>query len=304
MSQPSGWYDDPRNPDALRYWDGVLWTEHTTPKKSPTADGSTIGRAPDVPAYGPPPAPADDPAAGRSGSRGQAYPTQQPDSGYPTQQPPPGYPPAPRGYDQPPPGYGYGAAPQAAWHSGAPTAPDGARLADWWQRLLARIIDVLIVGLLVSFVGFPWIGGMMSAISDFFVQSLRDAEAGITAMPDQTALNEQLLQYIVPLTLLTVGVGVLYETFFLVRSGATPGKKILGITVRRTNVAGPLNVGDALKRQVIQQGCNLLSLVPLVSLLTLVLQPLDNAWLLWDARRQTLHDKMADTLVVRVPKLR
>src|SRR4051812_30717449 len=34
--QPSGWYDDPSNPEMLRYWDGVMWSSHTTPKKSPT----------------------------------------------------------------------------------------------------------------------------------------------------------------------------------------------------------------------------------------------------------------------------
>ena len=41
--QPSGWYDDPTDPDLLRYWDGVTWTTHTAPKKSPTASQSTIG---------------------------------------------------------------------------------------------------------------------------------------------------------------------------------------------------------------------------------------------------------------------
>ena len=49
MTQPSGWYDDPQNPENLRYWDGVTWTAHTTPKKSPTADQSTIGLPQDVP---------------------------------------------------------------------------------------------------------------------------------------------------------------------------------------------------------------------------------------------------------------
>ncbi|MBO3181743.1 DUF2510 domain-containing protein, partial [Dermatophilus congolensis] len=28
-ARPSGWYDDPDDPELLRYWDGVLWTEHT-----------------------------------------------------------------------------------------------------------------------------------------------------------------------------------------------------------------------------------------------------------------------------------
>ena len=35
MSAPSGWYDDPQDPTHLRYWDGVLWTDHRTPKAPP-----------------------------------------------------------------------------------------------------------------------------------------------------------------------------------------------------------------------------------------------------------------------------
>ncbi|HEX2704951.1 MAG TPA: DUF2510 domain-containing protein, partial [Candidatus Lustribacter sp.] len=74
MSVPSGWYDDPENPENLRYWDGVLWTGHRQPKKSPTADQSRIGRPYAV-------APADHP--GVSGTR----PVDQPGPGSPPQSP-------------------------------------------------------------------------------------------------------------------------------------------------------------------------------------------------------------------------
>lgn len=29
---PAAWYDDPGNPQVLRYWDGARWTEHVAPK--------------------------------------------------------------------------------------------------------------------------------------------------------------------------------------------------------------------------------------------------------------------------------
>ncbi|MDV3130188.1 DUF2510 domain-containing protein [Mycobacterium sp. 21AC1] len=29
---PAAWYDDPRDPRLLRYWDGARWTEHIAPK--------------------------------------------------------------------------------------------------------------------------------------------------------------------------------------------------------------------------------------------------------------------------------
>src|SRR3954451_8581685 len=49
MSQRAGWYDDPENPDNLRYFDGVVWTSHTSPRTSPSAGRSTIGLAQQVP---------------------------------------------------------------------------------------------------------------------------------------------------------------------------------------------------------------------------------------------------------------
>ena len=58
MTQPSGWYDDPQDPSQLRYWDGVVWSSHVTPKVSPTVAQSSIGMPYGVtPAASRPPAP-------------------------------------------------------------------------------------------------------------------------------------------------------------------------------------------------------------------------------------------------------
>ena len=74
--------------------------------------------------------------------------------------------------------------------------------------------------------------------------------------------------------------------------------------MRRVERSGPLSAAEALRRQFIPVGCALLGLVPVLSLVGAILAPLDNVWLLWDPRRQALHDKVADTLVVRVPRQR
>jgi uncharacterized RDD family membrane protein YckC len=73
---------------------------------------------------------------------------------------------------------------------------------------------------------------------------------------------------------------------------------VVGTVVRRVGAPGKLTVVDALKRQAIDAGTTLLSLVPLLGLFAPVLRFLDPAWLLWDPKRQALHDKVADTVVV------
>jgi len=57
-----------------------------------------------------------------------------------------------------------------------------------------------------------------------------------------------------------------------------------------------------LRRQLLDVGFQVLGAVPIISLLTPVVSILDKLWLLWDPRRQTLHDKVADTLVEQKPK--
>lgn len=34
-SAEAGWFQDPNDPSALRYWDGAAWTEHTVPAPLP-----------------------------------------------------------------------------------------------------------------------------------------------------------------------------------------------------------------------------------------------------------------------------
>ena len=47
MNPVAGWYTDPTEPDAVRYWDGDAWTKHTAPVSAPpppaSAAASTSG---------------------------------------------------------------------------------------------------------------------------------------------------------------------------------------------------------------------------------------------------------------------
>ena len=48
MSQQAGWYDDPQDDSNLRYWDGVQWTDHTSPKQKPGLDRAGLAVGADV----------------------------------------------------------------------------------------------------------------------------------------------------------------------------------------------------------------------------------------------------------------
>jgi uncharacterized RDD family membrane protein YckC len=277
-----GWYDDPDDASQLRYFDGVVWSSHTTPRKSPTIDDSVIGRGapqqegaglqggwvhPGAPQHGAPQGPGPQ-GPGSSGWSGPAYGGGQ-------------------GYG------GYG----TAYAQRRDVLPDGAVLAQWWRRLLARILDSVITSIVAVIVAIPWLGPMFAAVTDFVDATVAAAEAG-GAMPDQNAYITEMLTASLPITIVSLFVGLLYETVFLVWRGATPGKMALGTVVRRVGSPGKLTVVDAIKRQLIGLATAAVGVLPVVGLLGSIVSILDPAWLLWDPKRQTLHDKLADTVVV------
>ena len=40
MSTPerAGWYDDPEDESQLRYFDGVVWSQHRVPRRAPAPE--------------------------------------------------------------------------------------------------------------------------------------------------------------------------------------------------------------------------------------------------------------------------
>lgn len=84
-----------------------------------------------------------------------------------------------------------------------------------------------------------------------------------------------------------VAVGsVLYYVLFIGMRGQTPGKMALGVRVVGPDGGVP-GVGRAFLREVL--GKFVSSLILCVGYL----------WMLWDAKRQCVHDKIAGTLVLR-----
>ncbi|MGL4745446.1 MAG: RDD family protein [Dermatophilaceae bacterium] len=263
-----GWYDDPDDPSLLRYFDGVLWSAHTAPRRSPTAEQSTIGRVSDAP----------DSALGPGQSVGV-------DGFAPTAQPL---------------GSASSALDGSPWMARNDVLADGAVLAPWWRRLLARVLDSLLNGVITTVLGWPFVEELVAVLGRYVADVAEATERG-AAPPDQNAFAAAVGDVLLPVTIIGLMVALVYEIGFLRWRGATPGKTALGMQVRRVGAPGRLTFSDAARRQVLAVGTTIVGLVPFVGLIATVVSVLDPAWLLWDPKRQTLHDKMADTVVVIRP---
>jgi uncharacterized RDD family membrane protein YckC len=272
--QPSGWYDDPSNPDMLRYWDGVTWTNHTAPKKSPTVSQSTIGL----------------PQQSQQAQHGQVPPDR---TGAPTPTTP-----MPQGsgwqtpsqstQQQAPQGYYQQAPANAQWMHNIRTTADGIPLASWGKRFGAWILDGIILG----------IGSYLllrAFVPEYFTSIQRVIDAA--AAGDQTtasSLINDVAGQAVRAGLVSWVFSAVYCIAFWTTTAQTPGKMALGISVRRADAPGPLDIVTAIRRRLLSA----LQLVPFVSGVYFLVFLLDGLWPLWDDKRQALHDKVASTQVV------
>lgn len=279
MTQRSGWYDDPQDSSQLRYWDGVVWSSHVSPKISPTVERSTIGMP-----YGVIPASARPQSSGAQGAQGA--------------------PTAPRGYDSPQRGQGqpggqwptHGQGPgslagqQLGWQARPATTPDGVPLSGWWLRVGARVLDQIFTFVLslplTGWFLYRYIDGAVKWANDLAAQSA-SGSAPVVAIPPWS-----IYQYVFAAVIIQLVIAGAYEVFFLSRSGATPGKKIVGISVRLRDQAGP----PPMKAVLVRTGCFLgMQLFNIAYLL-------DVLWPLWDDKKQAIHDKAAATNVVVGPQ--
>ena len=215
-------------------------------------------------------------------------------------QPPPGaaaQPGGPGAPYSPMPGYGvmpgYGGAPAAV-----ATTPDGERLAGWWQRVAAYLLDVVIMTPLVFLLAWPWMADILSAYTDL-VDEAMDASQGGGQMPDQAALLGEIMVPMLMVTVIGVGVNFVYNVTFLKWRAATPGKMAVGLKVRLREIPGPLGWGTVLMRWLGQNWYGLASGVPILGSVVSLWPVIDLLWPLWDDKKQALHDKVAKTNVVR-----
>lgn len=80
--------------------------------------------------------------------------------------------------------------------------------------------------------------------------------------------------------------------------GQTLGKRLLRIRVVDEATAAPIGPGRGLGRAAVPAALGLLVVVPALLPVGFLLAILNGLWPLWDARRQTFHDKAVRSVVV------
>lgn len=248
----AGWYDDPEDETQLRYFDGVVWSEHRVPRQAPSAPARVQ---------------ADRDVFGRPAGHETASARQQP---------------------------------PAAWGTtptGATTA-DGQRLAAFGSRVGAYLADTAILTVLVLITsGWAW----WLFIADYWTAAMDRAMTGDPVDPmsmEEVSGYLDLLnyEYFFIAIAITILVQAVYGIGFLMAKGATPGKMMAGISVRRVDRPGPLGFGTAFMRMLLPMVLRVLW--AMTCLVEVIVRALDLLWPLKDERRQALHDKIAGTQVV------
>jgi uncharacterized RDD family membrane protein YckC len=185
--------------------------------------------------------------------------------------PPPGGQGSPYG-DQPPPSYGggpYGGGPYGG--GGYPADPLAGMppLADSGKRTLARIIDLILVGVVA------WLLTWGFGVSEFDVDT------------DKVEYGKSFAQSLVA-AVLYIG----YDTFMITRSGQTLGKKLFHMRVANLNDDATPSVQTVLIRSAVLW-------IPFAFCCACIWTAIAGGWSYFDRPyKQGLHDKAAKTVVV------
>ncbi|WP_030347767.1 RDD family protein [Streptomyces sp. NRRL S-1022] len=182
---------------------------------------------------------------------------------------------------QPPPHGGgpYGGSPYGGGPGGGPGGPYGdypadplagmPPLADSGKRTLARILDMILVGIVV------WLLTWLFGVREYTVGA------------DRVEVGRSIAQSVIAAVLY-----VAYDTILISRSGQTLGKKLLGMRVADLENGATPSVGTALLRALVLW-------LPFAFCCACIWTVIAGGWSFFDKPyKQGLHDKAAKTVVV------
>lgn len=280
MSIAPGWYPDPAEPTTQRYWDGEGWLGRSlpidaTPPEGPLEAEATPPAVPESPTGGPG-KPTAEPVTGRPGG---------PPSGGPGA-PAPGTGPVPGGL---PPRFGYGT---------PVPRPHGMVLASLGERAVAKLIDLLLVFGLACVANIVLFWRLAQEFAPIWEEAVRRSGTD-PYTPAPVEANPQLANLIMGILAITTLVWFVYETPMVARQGQTIGKRLMRIQVVSLREQPKLTFGQAAGRwstygmpTLLWYCCGIGLLLQLLDALSPLVDPV---------LRQALHDRRAQTVVVRVP---
>lgn len=140
--------------------------------------------------------------------------------------------------------------------------------AGFGSRFLAGLIDVVILSVVGFVVGFV-IGFIL----------------GLAGMSSNTSLMSTVRSI---MNMFSYAISFFYYIYFISAKGQTPGKMIMKIKVVKASDSSVPGFLSAFLREIV--GKFLSSIVILLGYF----------WMLWDPKKQTWHDKIAGTIVVKV----
>jgi uncharacterized RDD family membrane protein YckC len=176
-----------------------------------------------------------------------------------------------------------------------PLSPGGQPLAGFGDRLAAYLIDIGILTVVFTVVTVPVIFiFLMTRMPDWMTAP---DPSGYGPEPDFAMFWADFLLPLLILEallfLLVVAAYYVYDVEMMWKSGQTFGKKVMKIRIVPLDPSRALTRGDAVKRWAVEKVAG--TFVPFFSYV-------DGFWQLWDKPyQQTLHDKAASTIVIKVP---
>jgi uncharacterized RDD family membrane protein YckC len=193
-----------------------------------------------------------------------------------------------------------------------PTTPDGEPLAGWWWRVLAYVIDSITVSVVAGIASIPAQMKFQRALEPVTAEWDRRIAQNPGSVDWGAFLSDHIdvwMQNAAWLMGPSMVLTLIYWAVFLKWKGGTPGKLMLGMRVRLRDRAGTLPWSSILGRMLVQFGVVWAAYVVafatasfavfLLAALVAVIMLIDPLWATWDDQRQTLHDKLAGTNVVR-----
>jgi uncharacterized RDD family membrane protein YckC len=188
--------------------------------------------------------------------------------------PPPSPPPPPSdGFSD---GFAAGAEHGAAPAGGSGLGPAGRTIPPAWKRIVARLLDVIIINMLVGAV---------------IIRAIAGDDAGTLAAADEVDTGSLFLA-----TLVVLGLGFVWDAVATKFVGGTPMKRAFGMRVIQAESGAPVEWRHA----IIRWGTIAIwSIVPVLSLFVpLILVIVSLVFLFTKPLRQAVWDLVAKTVVV------